>query len=398
MKRYLWIGVSLLLVAAMFGYQQLSPGVQKKSETQGGRSGAVPVTVANVVQKSMPVQLEAVGSVDPYSTVSVRAQIGGTITRVHFAEGQDVKQGDLLFTIDPRPYEAALKQAEANLAKDMAMLANAREQVRRYSELVGKQLISQEQFDQIRTNSNALEATAEADKAAVENAKVQLSYCRIYSPVTGRTGSLLVNEGNLVRTNDATAMVTINQINPIYATFSVPEQNLDDIRQRMNAGKLRVEAFLPQNENRPEEGTLSFIDNAVDRTTGTIKLKATFANTDRRLWPGQFVKVVLKLAEQPDMVVIPSQAIQTGQEGDHVFVIQPNSTVEVRSVVVSRTLGGEAVIGKGLKPGERVVIDGQFLLAPGTKVQLRDEKQDGQKKREKKDGQEAGKQEKEVES
>ncbi len=376
MKRVYWIVLILMIVAGVVGYRQLSPGVQKRSETGSGRSSAVPVTVADVIQKNIPLQLEAVGAVEAYSTVSMRSQVTGTVTQVHFKEGQDVKLGDLLFTIDPRPFEAALKQAEANLAKDVAVLANAREQARRYAELVKKQYVSQEQYDQIRTNADANEAAVEADKAAAESAKVQLSYCRIYSPVTGRTGSLLVNEGNLVRTNDATALVTINQVSPIYVTFSVPEQNLPEIKRRLAAAKLKVAAVMPGSEDRPEGGELSFIDNAVDKTTGTIKLKGTFANADRRLWPGQFVKAVLKLADQPDMIVIPSQAVQTGQEGDHVFVVKPDSTVELRSVVVNRTLGGAAVIGKGLQPGEKVVTDGQFLLGPGSKVQFKKEKKE----------------------
>ena len=373
MKRVYWIALALLVVAGIAGYRQLSSGVQKRSETRSGRSLAVPVTVASVMQKNMPLQLEIVGSVDAYSTVSVRAQITGTVTQVHFKEGQDVKQGDLLFTIDTRPLEAALKQAEANLAKDVAMLANAREQARRYAELIKKQYISQEQYDQIKTNAEALEAAAEADKAAVENARVQLSYCRIYSPVTGRTGSLLVNEGNLVRTNDATALVTINQVSPIYVTFPVPEQSLSEIKKRLSAGKLKVQAVIPQSEDRPEEGDLTFIDNTVDRTTGTIKLKGTFANADRRLWPGQFVKAVLKLADQPDAIIVPSQAVQTGQDGQHVFVVKPDLAVELRRVVVSRTLDGAAVIEKGVRPGEKVVTDGQFLLGPDSKVQVKKE-------------------------
>lgn len=373
MRRFIWAAGILVIVAAVLGYQQLSPGVQKKSGGRGGSSSGVPVIVASVVQKNMPLQLTAIGSVEAYSTVSVRAQVIGALTRAHFKEGQDVRQGDLLFTIDPRPFEAALKQAEANLARDNAQLENALQQARRYGELVKKQYVSQEQYDQIRTNASALEAAVQADKAAVENAKVQLSYCYIYSPVTGRTGSLLVNEGNLVRTNDASPMVIINQINPIYVTLSLPEQNLPEIKKRMSAGSLKVEALIPQNEERPERGTLSFVDNAVDKTTGTIKLKSTFANAERRLWPGQFVKVMITLADQPNVIVVPSHAVQTGQDGQHVFVVQPDNAVELRSVVVSRTLNGEAVVEKGLAPGEKVVTDGQFLLGPGTKVQVKKE-------------------------
>ena len=371
MKRFIWLAILLIAIGAYIGYDQMSSGAGKKPEA-GRREGRppVPVTVVAAVEKTMPVQFEAVGTVEPYSTVSIRSQVTGAITKVHFQEGQDVKEGDLLFTVDPRPFEATLKQAEANLAKDRAVLANAREQARRYEELVKKQYVSQEQYDQIKTNADAVEATVDADKATVENAKVQLSYCRIFSPVTGRTGSLLVNEGNVVRTNDATPLVTINQVSPIYVTFSLPEQNLPEIKRRLAAGKLIVQAVFPANDQRPERGDLSFVDNSVDRTTGTIKLKGTFANGERRLWPGQFVKAVLKLADQ-DAVVVPSDAVQTGQQGQQVFVVRPDSGVDVRPVVVSRSLNGESVIERGLQPGERVVTDGQFLLAPGSRVQVK---------------------------
>lgn len=382
MKRYAWLAVILVAVGAYVVYGQMASGTGKKPEA-GRRSegrAAVPVTVASVVQKNMPLQLEAVGSVEAYSTVSVRTQVTGVITQVHFKEGQDVKQGDLLFTIDTRPFEATLKQAEANLAKDTAVLANAREQARRYAELVKKQYVSVEQYEQIKTNADALEAAVDADRAAVENARVQLSYCRIYSPVTGRTGGLLVNEGNLVRTNDAAALVTINQVSPIYVTFSLPEQNLPEIKARLSSSKLKVQAVTPQIEERPEEGDLTFIDNTVDRTTGTIKLKGTFANGNRRLWPGQFVKAVLKLTEQTDAIVVPSQAVQTGQDGQHVFVLRQDSKVDVRPVVVGRSLNGDSVIEKGLKPGEQVVTDGQFLLGPESRVQVKGEQEkDGTK-------------------
>ncbi|MGH7846314.1 MAG: efflux RND transporter periplasmic adaptor subunit [Candidatus Binatia bacterium] len=406
MKRIFWIAGALIIGAAVVGYREYSPGNQKKSEAQleegagrsdggrggrrsGGRSGRgsggrggggglVPITVASVVRKSMPIQLTAVASVDPYATVSVRTQTTGTLMQVHFKEGQDVKKGDLLFTIDPRPFEAALKQAQAVLAKDMALLANAREQLRRYAELVKKQYVSQEQYDQIQASANASEASVEADRAAVENAKVQLSYCYIYSPVDGRTGDLLVDEGNLVRTNDATPFVTINQVTPIFVSFSVPEQFFTDIKDGLARGKLKVEAFIPQHETRPEVGELTFIDNTVDRTTGTIKLKGTFANPNRRLWPGQFVRVALTLADQPNAIVVPSQAIQTGQDRQQVFVLKSDSTVELRPVIVARTLNNDTVIEKGLQPGEKVVTDGQFLLNSGTKVQVKDDKKEAE--------------------
>ena len=392
MRRSLWIILLVLVLGGFAGFQQFKSWSlnkpQAKSEggpeersadraqqgrSAGGRSReAVPVLVATATQKTMPLQIRAVGNVEPYSTVSVKSQVTGLLNQAHFKEGQDVKKGQLLFTIDPRPFEAALKQAEANSARDNAQLQNAREQARRYDELVKKQYVSREQYDQIRTNADALEAVAEADKAAVENARVQLSYCYIYSPIDGQAGTLLVYEGNLVRVNDANPLVIINQIMPIYVTFSVPEQNLADIRRHMAAGTLKVDARFPADEGRPEAGGLGFIDNAVDRTTGTIKLKAEFKNTDRRLWPGQFINVALTLRTQSDAVVVPSEAVQVGQDGQHVFVIKPDKSVEVRPVVVARTDEGEAVIAQGLQAGEQIVKEGQFLLGPGSRVEIRD--------------------------
>ena len=399
MKRSLWIVILIVVLAGFAGFQQYSSWSLNKpkgnaesrseeasegqsggrpqgrsggrSQGQSGRSGAVPVTVATVIQKSMPVQLTATGTVEAYATVSIRAQDGGVITKVSFTQGQDVKQGDPLFTIDPRPLEAALKQAEANLQRDTAQLQNSREQARRYAELVKKQYVSQEQYDQIKTTSDALESVVDADKAAVDNAKVQLSYCYIFAPLDGRTGSLQLNQGNLVRTNDAAPLVVINQVNPIYVTFSLPEGNLPEIKARMAQATLKVLAILPQSPDNAEQGTLTFVDNAVDATTGTIKFRGTFANTGRRLWPGQFVKVVLNLSDQPNAVVVPFQAIQAGDNGQIVFVVKPDRTVEVRRVTVGRTLGGQAIVDKGLTPGETIVTDGQFLLSQGARVQIK---------------------------
>lgn len=407
MRRYVWIGLTVLLVGGLFGYRELTSWSQAESESQtkseskersgsrsksgsrsnsesqersgstGGRRsgarGAIPVSVTQVGQKIMPVQIRAIGNVDAYATVSVRAQVTGTIMRVHFKEGQDVKKGDMLFTIDPRPLEAALKQAEANLARDTAQLENAQQQARRYGELVKKQYISQEQYDQIRTNAGALEAVVQADKAAVENARVQLGYCFIYAPMTGRTGSILLNEGNLVRVNDGTPLVVINQVSPIHVNFSVPEHYLQEIKKRLAGGKVGVEAIIPPSDNRDEKGELTFVDNAVDKSTGTIRLKAAFANNSRRLWPGQFVNVIVTLSTQADAIVIPAQAVQTGQDGQHVFVVKADQTVEPRKVIVSRTVNNESVVEKGLKVGETVVTDGQFQLAPGVKVEVKKE-------------------------
>ena len=413
MKRTLWIVAFLVVVGGFAGFQQYqswslnkpktdldakpdadssrasgSGGGQQRAvgQRQGGGGGrareAVPVLVATAVQKAVPLQLRAVGNVEAYSVVSVKSQVTGVLNKAHFKEGQDVKKGQLLFTIDPRPFEAALKQAEANLARDTAQVRNLREQVRRYAELVEKQYVSREQYDQIKANADAAEAVVEADKAAVESAKVQLSYCYIYSPVDGRVGSLLVNEGNLVRVNDGSPLVIINQINPINVTFAVPEQHLADLKRHMASGKLHVDATFQSDENRPEQGFLAFVDNAVDRSTGTIKLKAEFTNRERRLWPGQFVNVALTLATQSDAVVVPAEVIQVGPEGQQVFVVKEDKRVEMRLVTVGRTQGGEAVIAKGLTAGEIVVREGQFLLGPGSRVEVKDLAKSGEAKEE----------------
>jgi len=330
----------------------------------------VPVTIATVREKTVPVEVQAIGNVEAYSTVSVRAQLAGEVERVLFKEGQEVKEGDLLFTLDARPYQATLRQLEANLARDQAQLENARAQAERYTKLFQEGVVSKEQYDSFRTNADALAAMLRADQAAIEKAKVDLGYCSIQSPLEGRTGSLLVHPGNVVKANE-TVLVVINQVTPIYVSFSVPEQNLPEIKKRMAAGNLAVGAIIPNDESNPVEGTLTFVDNTVDNTTGTIRLKGTFANTERRLWPGQFANVVLRLTSRPNAVVVPSQAVQTGQAGQYVFVIKPDLTAESRPVVSGSTVGGETVIEKGLQPGETVVTDGQLRLAPGMKVEVK---------------------------
>lgn len=340
-------------------------------KSQSSKPPPVPVVVAEAVKKTVPVQIRAVGNAEPYSTVSVKSQVGGILTRVHFREGQDVRKGDLLFSIDSRPYEASLKQAEANLAKDAAQLENARVEVRRYEELVRKGYVAQEQYDQIRTSAATLEAVVNAGKALVEHARLQLQYCSIHSPITGRTGNLIANQGNLIKANADTAMITINQIQPIYVTFSVPEHYLGEIKKYIPSGKLSVTVITGKDEKHPEQGVVTFVDNSVDTATGTIKLKAAFSNAERRLWPGQFVDVVMTLTARQDATVVPSQAVQTGQQGSYVFVIKPDLSVESRPVEVSLTHAEETVIEKGLQPGERVVTDGQMRIFPGAIVEVK---------------------------
>lgn len=332
---------------------------------------AVPVLAAAVEQRNVPVQVRAIGSVEPYSTVEVKTQITGELTGVFFKEGDEVKKGQLIFTLDKRPFEAALKQAEANLARDQAQAQNARVQAKRYASLWNSGVVAKEQYDQMQYSADALDAAVAADQAALDNARVQVIYCSIYSPINGRTGNLMIHQGNMIKANDTPFLVNINQVEPIYVTFTVPQQFLAEIKQYARTGKIKVEASIPSDGRGPVLGKLSFIDNTVDQTTGTIKLKGEFANTDRRLWPGQFIDVVLTLRNQPDAVVVPSQAVQNGQQGQFVFVIKPDMTVESRAVIVSRSTDGQAVVEKGLAPGERVVMDGQLRLVPGSRVEIR---------------------------
>ena len=331
---------------------------------------AVPVTVATVVEQPMPIDLRVVGTVEPSATVAVRAQVGGELTAAHFSEGQEVKRNDLLFTIDPRPFNAQLHQAEANLAKDTAQAENAGAQARRYRDLIGRGIATREQLDQISTTAAALQATVKADTAAVETARLQLQYATIRAPISGRTGALMVQPGNVVRTSDTTPLVVINQMSPIYVTFSVPESSLSDVRRYQAAGSLRVGAQVPDDETAAERGVISFVDNTVDRSTGTIKVKGTFQNADRRLWPGLFVNVVLTLKTEPHAIVVPARAVQEAQDGRYVYIVKADRTVESRPVTVARTVGDCAVIATGLATGETVVTDGHLRLVAGARVTM----------------------------
>jgi multidrug efflux system membrane fusion protein len=302
----------------------------------------------------------------------VKSQVDAVIKQVHFAEGQDVRAGDLLFTLDARPFEAMLQQAEANLARDEAQAKNARAQAQRNKGLFDSGIISKDQYDTFQTSADALDAGVRADKAAVENARLQLGYCTIRSPIDGRTGSLLVHAGNLVKSND-TSLVVINQIHPIYVTFSVPEQYLPQIKQHLAHGKLQVLASAGDIRQNPDTGLLGFINNTVDSTTGTIMLKGTFPNASSQLWPGQFVNVALKLAIEENATVVPNQAVQAGEKGEYVYVVKPDMTAEYRPVVTGVSSGGDTVIEKGVEPGERVVTDGQLRIYPGAKLKIKNE-------------------------
>lgn len=337
---------------------------------QTAPSLAVPVTVAKAVQKTIPIELTSIGAGEAYSTVSVESQLNAKLDAVHFQAGQFVKKGDLLFTLDARPFEAALAQAQATLARDKAQ-ANLNEvQATRYRKLFEAGVTPKEQYDQMQASADAQQAAVRADEAAADASKLQLQYCAIYSPLDGVTGAIQVYPGNLVKQNDVPVMVVINQITPIFVNFAIPEQYLGVVKKYMAGGRLRVEA-TPYGDMAPETGYLTFVNNTVDSTTGTIRLKATFENADHRLWPGQFSTVALRLAEEENATVVPTQAVQTGQAGDFVFVVKEDSTAETRPVKVARTVGGESVIAKGVAPGETVVTDGQLRLIPGIKVQVK---------------------------
>jgi multidrug efflux system membrane fusion protein len=366
-RRLLLAAFVLLGATAAFVLQNGSDGQPpQRSEAQ-----AVAVQAAAAVRKTVPVQLTAIGTVESYASVSIKSRISGQLVQVHFKEGQEVPKGALLFTIDPRPYEVALKEALARLAKDKVLAEKAQIDARRYADLAGKDFVSRDKSEQFRANAAALKATLEGDKAAIENARLQLSYCYIHAPFSGRTGSLLVDEGSQIKANDDRGLVEITQIAPIYVGFSVPQQDLARIQKYMKQATLPVAAFLPGDKVHPVNGNLTFLDNRISSETGTIRLKAMFANDDRRLWPGQFVDVVLTLTTRPDAILVPSEAIQTGQQGLFVFVIKPDMTVESRPVAVAMTLGSETVIDSGVLPGEQVVTDGQFRLIPGSRVQIR---------------------------
>jgi multidrug efflux system membrane fusion protein len=336
----------------------------------GGQNPPVPVTASPAEKKSVPLDVQAIGTVIAASTVAVRAQITGEMTAVHFKEGEDVTQGQPLVSLDKRPLEAALQQAQGALERDIAQANNAKAQSARYRDLQQRGIATKEQVDQMTTQAAALEATVASDRAVVENAKVQLEYATIDAPISGRTGLLQVHPGNLVRANDTTPIVTINRITPVYVSFAIPEAQLPELKRFMARGALTVRAQAPD-ENTPSLGRINFVDNAVDVTTGTIKVKGTFPNEDRRLWPGQFVNATVTLTKDPSAIVVPSPAVQVGQQGQYVFVVKPDQTVELRPVTVARTAGDQTVIKDGVKAGETVVTDGHLRLVPGSRISVK---------------------------
>lgn len=337
----------------------------------GAGGGPVPVSTTHVVEKSVPLTVETVGSIEAYSTVEVRPQVSGLLTGVLFAEGSDVAEGQALFAIDAKPFEVALQQAQATLTKDQAQAKNAQTLLKRNTELLKNGLVSQSDYDTVASNAAALEAATSVDQGQVDNAKLQLAYTKIAAPVSGRTGALLVHQGSLVRTTDTTPLVVINQIAPIRASFAVPGADLAAIRAGQAAAPLHTEVKPAGSDTGATSGEVSFVDNTVDPATGTIKLKATFKNGDRRLWPGELVEVTLQLANDPHAIVVPTAAVQNGQQGQYVYVVGPDRTVAMRPVKIARTSGSDSVVTTGLKTGEEVVTDGQLRLTPGVKIAVK---------------------------
>lgn len=343
-----------------------------KAPEGGGprKAPVVPVVAATVEQKEVPVQLMAIGNVRAKSTVAVKPRVSGQIAKVNFGEGQDVKEGDILVQIDPAPFEVLLSQAKARLAQAMTQADVAGRQSDRYANLATSGGVSREEVDNLKSTAEAAKSNTEAAAAAVKEAELQLSYCTIRSPLSGRAGRRAVDAGNVVKA-DETDLVVINQLKPIEVIFSVPEQNFSDIQRYMAKGQLKVTITPNGSEAREISGYLSFVDNAIKAATGTLEVKATMPNEDLGLWPGQYGEIALTLTTEPNAIIVPATAVQTGQNGQYVFVIKPDKTVDLRDVKMERTLGTAAVIKEGLKKGEQVVVDGQLRLTPGTKVEIK---------------------------
>lgn len=331
---------------------------------------SVPVLVAQVVEKSMPLRLHAIGNVETIASVAVKARVDGQITHVHVRDGQDVAAGDLLFQLDPKPYQSELEQAQANLAQNQAQFEYLKGQEKRYQDLLNQNFVSKEGYAQVAANFRGAEAGVKANEAAVQHARVNLGYTTIRAPIKGRVGKVMLSEGNLVKGNDTAQMLVINQLSPIYVSVAVPQQYLNEIRTRQKAAPLRIDAALEKG-GRTLPGKLAFIDNSVDVSTGTIKLRGIFDNREKELWPGQFVDAWVSLRDEDRALVVPTQALQTGPKGQYVYVVKPDASVELRNVEVARTEGEETVLAGGVTAGETVVVDGASRILPGTRVSVK---------------------------
>jgi multidrug efflux system membrane fusion protein len=365
----------LLALCAVAGLVFSACGKNPADQPKNIQNAPVPVSVDKARTADVPVLVSAVGVVEAYAVVSVKSQIAGILQAVHFREGNLVKKGDPLFSIDPRPHEAAVRQADAVLARDSAQLENSKKDVERSGELVKDGFVSKDKYDLSKTSAATLEAVVRADRAALESARLQLGYCDIRAPINGVTGSLVLDEGNLVKANDDKAMVTIRAIQPIHVSFSAPERRLGEIRDAMTLRRLPVKASLSDDTGDGESGFVEYIENTVDTSTGAITVKAVFENRDRRLWPGQFVKVSLELGSLPGAVVVPAQAVQTGQSGPYVAVVEKDMTARIQPVRPGASSNGVTVIESGLAPGDTVITDGHIRVKPGVRVEIKTEDQ-----------------------
>ena len=346
---------------------------------QGSRTVTeIPVKTAVASQKDVPIEISAIGTIKAYSVVNITSHVDGELTQIHVKEGQTVEKGQVLFNIDDRPYLTALESARSNLSKDSIKLEKAKKDAQRYGELLKKDYVTKDQAEQTQTDLEVLEASIKGDEAVLQTAELNLSYCKITSPITGRAGSILVNQGNLIKANDNTRpLMVINQIQPVYMQFSVPEQRLPEIQSQIRTNELKVLVNVPEKPDETKEGRLTFLDNSIDTSTGTVDLKATFDNADNSLWPGQFVNVILVLGVKTNAVVVPSAAVQMGQNGYYIFIVKNDNTVESRNVTPGSEEDDQTVIEKGLSVGETVVIDGQLRLSPGAKIAVKNGTQTG---------------------
>ncbi len=362
--------LGIVLAIGMAVWLLLSAACHQANSTQAVAAPAVPVAVAQAETRDVPVMVNAVGAIAPYSTVQIKTMVSAEITKAFFKEGDFVKKGQLLFQLDPRSFDADLLRAKGQLARDRATAITARANATRYAALYKEGIIARELYENMMSAADQAEAAVVADDGAVESARVSVTFTKIYSPIDGCTGNLQLYPGSVSKANDL-PLVTINEVSPIYASFAVPEQYLPEIKQQMAKGVLRVEATIPSTTVPADIGKVTFIDNTVDRTTGTITLKATFPNKDNKLWPGQFVTVVLTLSNRPNATTVPSQAVQSSQQGPYLFVVKPDKTVEMRLVKLGPLYHGQLIVEQGINPGETVVTDGHVRLVPGSRVDIK---------------------------
>lgn len=362
--------VAILFVAAALVIWLHSFGGNGPQATAQMPAPAVPVTAGTVTAQDVPVYLQGIGTVQAYNMVTIKTRVDGQIVKVDFKEGQEVKEGDPLLQIDPRPYQAALEQAQAAKQKDEAQLVGAKLDLDRYSKLLGTGYQTRQSYDQQTALVGQLQAGIKGDQAAIDNAELNLGYADIRSPIDGRLGARLVDKGNLVHTSDNTALVTITEVKPIFVSFTLPQDTLDEIRQQQQKAPLAVLAYSGDGDTLLSEGKLTLIDNSIDQATGTIHLKARFDNQDERLWPGDFVSLRVILKVRPKVATVPAQTVEEGPDGHFAYIIKPDDTVERRAVDVASIQDGIAVITKGLSPGERVVVEGQYRLTDGARVRI----------------------------